>query len=257
VSASPIEVSEWLSPPRIGSGRPLVVSARPGAAARRAHLLSAALVLLGHGLILAALWSTLAAIELPEERERRAGSRGGGSLPVTTLFFSAEPPEGEAGVAPPVASAIETTFRAPPALELPAPKLDLLELTEEAGWNEHAAAPVAEGGEDRERLRAIYTGQLEGRVARVWQAALAERSGALSTSECEVRVRQDPSGVVLEVSVGRCGADERWRAALLAAIRRAAPLPAPPSAELFSEVVYFTLRASGEELVTAMLPTIE
>jgi hypothetical protein len=50
---------------------------------------------------------------------------------------------------------------------------------------------------------------------------------------CRVEVLQNRTGEVLEVTPTHCGADSRWRASLVSAVRGASPLPAPPDPRVF------------------------
>ena len=76
-----------------------------------------------------------------------------------------------------------------------------------------------------------YLGQITARIERAWMRPRSSPGG--DTFGCAVQVLQDERGQVLDVAVGRCNQDARWRASLVAAVRTASPLPAPPDARVF------------------------
>lgn len=90
-----------------------------------------------------------------------------------------------------------------------------------------------------------YMGQVSARIDRAWLRPRSAVSGG--RFDCEARITQDHAGNVLDIELQQCGADERWRATLLAAIRRASPISSPPEPWLYSETL--TLKFSAAQYV--------
>lgn len=246
-----IEISNLAPPDAIGAWRQ-VPPVRPRVAHfDRIRMAAFAATAVLHVVVTAAWLAGVRTVEVPDEPDAPAGSRGDGRMQVTTVFFLFEPPDGEESVAPHVTDASD--LHVSPSLALSPPKLDVHEETEEIGRNTAQSGLVVEGTSELERLRGLYVGQLEARVARVWEEELAQ-AASKTRDTCAVRVVQNRSGGVLEAQFERCPVDETLRLLLLAAIRRATPLPAPPKEEFFSPVVYFYARSSGDRLVSAALP---
>lgn len=147
-----------------------------------------------------------------------------GSLPLIALVSLTEPSAPAAGAPvsllldiPDLQAAIE--LPALPPIEVAAVVADAFESTRE----------VESGGDgaEIERLQGVYLGQIRGRLSRVLEMALANLSNA--GGSCEAHVIQNERGEVLDVDLEACTFDA-WRKTLLAsAIRRASPLPSPPT----------------------------
>ena len=99
---------------------------------------------------------------------------------------------------------------------------------------------------ERARLQGIYTGQIQARIDRVWRRPRTPvyegreqpKAGApREYFQCQVQVVQDSIGNVQEVLVPECNGSASWQRSLLAAIRQASPLPAPPDPRVFSRTV--------------------
>ena len=69
----------------------------------------------------------------------------------------------------------------------------------------------------------------------------APPAATASDVECVINVAQVPSGEVVRVGFGSCNADEAVRSSIEAAVRRASPLPRPPTFALFSRNLEVTL----------------
>jgi hypothetical protein len=110
---------------------------------------------------------------------------------------------------------------------------------------------------DRARLFGIYTGQIQARVERIWRRPRTPVSGdptAADTGEsfqCQVQIVQDATGNVQEILLPRCNGSHAWQHSLVVAIQQASPLPAPPSATVFSHSV--TLNFIGLSYVAGNL----
>lgn len=105
---------------------------------------------------------------------------------------------------------------------------------------------VTSGMAESARLQGIYSGQIQARIERVWRRPRSpiyenvERDKPTDGKEyfqCQVQIVQDAAGNVQEVLVPDCNGSASWQKSLLAAIRQASPLPAPPDPAVFSRTV--------------------
>jgi protein TonB len=78
-----------------------------------------------------------------------------------------------------------------------------------------------------QRMEGVYKGQVRARLARVLQMALSDQQAP--SGPCEARVIQNERGDVMDIELGECSYDAVRKQALVSAIRRASPLPAPPA----------------------------
>lgn len=128
----------------------------------------------------------------------------------------------------------------PPALV----NVETLALSEQ----DNASSASRDGGEDVEKARlfGIYTGQIQARIDRVWRRPRTPvNEGTESTAssdsadsfQCEAQIVQDADGNVQEILLPRCNGSAAWQRSLVLAIQQASPLPAPPSAKVFSRSV--------------------
>jgi TonB C terminal len=100
-------------------------------------------------------------------------------------------------------------------------------------------------GAERARLFGIYSGQIKARIDRIWRrprTPVAENGGEAPPNsdesfQCEAQIVQDRSGKVQEILLPRCNGSLAWQLSLVTAIREASPLPAPPSASVFSRSI--------------------
>lgn len=99
-----------------------------------------------------------------------------------------------------------------------------------------AAARQAELDVEANRLaaatanaKAAYMFAIQQKIARNWVRPASAEVGL----ECTVNVRQLPGGEVIDVSLGRCNADETVRRSIESAVRKASPLPAPRDPKVF------------------------
>jgi hypothetical protein len=124
----------------------------------------------------------------------------------------------------------------PPALL----NFEMLALSEES-----ASKSTANSSDAAElvQLFGIYTGQIQARIDRVWRrprtpisenAADKKPADADESFQCEAQIIQDARGNVQEILLPRCNGSAVWRNSLVSAIRQASPLPAPPSAKVFT-----------------------
>lgn len=146
-----------------------------------------------------------------------------------------------------VSSELSFAKLAPPSLaELEPPALldiEILTLGEE-----QLSQSTEDSGEATEqaRLFGIYTGQIRARVERIWRrprtpvnesAAREALSTADNSFQCQVQIVQDAHGFVQEVLLPQCNGSAAWQRSLVVAIQQASPLPAPPSARVFSRSI--------------------
>jgi hypothetical protein len=115
-------------------------------------------------------------------------------------------------------------------------------------------------GAEQTRLFGIYTGQIQARIDRVWRrprtpvnegTVSAAAADAGDSFQCEVQIVQDDRGNVREILLPRCNGSAAWQRSLVLAIRQASPLPAPPSASVFSQSI--TLNFLGLSFIAGAL----
>jgi hypothetical protein len=125
----------------------------------------------------------------------------------------------------------------PPALL----NLETLALSED-----QLSKSASDGGDDAEpaRLSGIYTGQIQARIGRIWRRPRTpvsevsdEKLAMVDSFQCEAQIVQDIKGNVQEILLPRCNGSPAWQHSLVLAIQQASPLPAPPSAKVFSQSI--------------------
>ncbi len=116
------------------------------------------------------------------------------------------------------------------------PSLDLKALAELLQDTEPVIATdeaeVAKQKSETIRLEGIYSQQIAARIQRT-----LEFNHLRGQAACRAVVTQIPSGAVTEVDLQDCGASAEWQRGVMDAIRQAAPLPAPPRADIFNETI--------------------
>ena len=146
----------------------------------------------------------------------------------------------------------------PVSLPDPSPptEVEVLALSED----KPSESPGSGDGADRARLFGIYTGQIQARVERIWRrprtpvSEVGDDPTAADSGEsfqCQVQIVQDATGNVQEILMPRCNGSQAWQHSLVVAIQQASPLPAPPSATVFSHSV--TLNFIGLSYVAGSL----
>jgi TonB C terminal len=184
------------------------------------------------------------------QHRSRAQEAPGGSLPsrndsvLTVVFFDerdsqprAPPRLSDTMVLAPVSP---VTLRA-----LPAPSSEFA-IPDAASSGERSGSPQAQGDATAfALLYGRYLGQITARIERAWMRPRTSPGTAIFA--CRLQVLQDDRGQVLEVTLGRCNAAARWRASLVAAVRSASPLPAPPDRHVFRRSI--TLALASEAFV--------
>jgi hypothetical protein len=205
--------------------------------------------LLVHGLLLLPFVLDLS---LPS---RKASDRSG--LGASRLFSVAEP---EMTVVF-VSELAPVSTSAPPKLEALASRgLESLDVPVVLlSSDDSAAQAVAEVAADRQQISEAFTsdpdpaqhallygrylGQVQARVERAWLRPRTE-IGAPRFS-CQARVKQDRRGAVVDVRVDHCNGTQRWQQSLVSAIRTASPLPAPPDASVYADILWLSFVSEG------------
>lgn len=98
-------------------------------------------------------------------------------------------------------------------------------------------------GPEREEvgLSMIYMAQVQARVERAWLAP----GKAWHDFRCNVVIEQSSRGEVLNVTLSACLGTTAFRNALMDAIRRASPLPAPPAGMTAPGRIALAFKAPG------------
>jgi hypothetical protein len=227
-----------LSPftPRLAS-RPVTVSVTGFVAALAVHLL----------LVLPFV------LELSLPSPRRANITGAGSTayvsavePEMTVVFIDEPTPAET---PPKPPALASRGIASPDLQLvvlsPDP-LPAAAANSKADESDDPQAAIQEANAaEHARLYGRYVGQVQARIERAWMRPRTE-IGAPQFS-CRVRIQQGRRGDVVGADLDHCNGTERWQQSLLSAVRTASPLPAPPDASVYADVLWLSFTSGALE----------
>jgi hypothetical protein len=86
-----------------------------------------------------------------------------------------------------------------------------------------------------------YMYQIQARVERAWLRPRTPIGAELF--ECRVRIVQSRRGEVLEVELQECNGDARWQLSIVRAVEAASPLPAPPDAAVFTDLLGLSFRS--------------
>jgi hypothetical protein len=87
----------------------------------------------------------------------------------------------------------------------------------------------------------LYLGQIQARIERAWLRPRSPLEG--DSFSCRVEVLQSRHGDVREVTLQQCDGDVSWQLSLVHAIERASPLPAPPDAAVFTDLIRLSFRS--------------
>ncbi|HEV2230189.1 MAG TPA: cell envelope integrity protein TolA, partial [Steroidobacteraceae bacterium] len=205
-------------------------------------------------LLIHALLVLTFALSLSLPAPRRPNTTGVGA---TALVSSAEPdmtvvfidePTPTDNAAPPKPPALASRGTAPPDLQLVvlSPDPSPAAASEKTADSDEAAEDtVSVGAAEHARLYGRYLGQVQARIERAWTRPRSE-IGA-SRFSCRARIRQDRRGVVIEVTLDPCNGTERWQQSLVSAIRTASPVPAPPDASVYADILWLSFSSEGFE----------
>lgn len=202
-------------------------------------------VLLIHAVL---VLSFVLSLSVPATRRPDTGS-GASAFPSSTepdmtLVFIEEPSAIETA-APPKPAVLASRGMAPPDLPLvvlspdPSPATAKLKTTDSSEARDQTAAEAGEHA----RLYGRYLGQVQARVERAWMRPRTG-IGALRFL-CRVRLQQDRRGDLVGIALDQCNGTARWRESLLSAIRTASPLPAPPDASVYADVLWLSFASEG------------
>jgi hypothetical protein len=183
-------------------------------------------------------------LNLSAPPQRRPNTTGAGATdflsaaePDMTVVFIDEPTENAAPrEAPPLASWGMT----PPDLQLVVVSPDPSPPPSTAKTEDAAQDDVTEAAEavEHAKLYGRYVGQVQSRIERAWMRPRTEIGAPRFF--CYVRVQQDRRGELIGITLDHCNGTERWQQSLLSAIRTASPLPAPPDASVYADVLWLT-----------------
>jgi len=110
------------------------------------------------------------------------------------------------------------------------------------------AGPGSEAEQARlAQLRERYIGQISARIERAWIKPRAAPAGAESFS-CRVRIDQNESGTVREVTLQQCDGNLPLRLSLIRAIESASPLPAASDPAVFARSIQLSFRGGFRAL---------
>ena len=84
----------------------------------------------------------------------------------------------------------------------------------------------------------LYKAMIAQKVKRNWFRPPSAGAGV----ECTVKISQIPGGVVIDVHIAECNADEATRLSIVAAVFKASPLPEPPDPNLFERNIIFNFK---------------
>ncbi|MDH5423697.1 MAG: cell envelope integrity protein TolA [Gammaproteobacteria bacterium] len=87
-------------------------------------------------------------------------------------------------------------------------------------------------------MRSQYVKLIERHVEKKWIKPASSSKGMF----CEVIITQNRAGTVLSVTTDQCKADQAFQESVERAVRRASPLPDPPSADVFDKTIRFIFR---------------
>jgi colicin import membrane protein len=110
----------------------------------------------------------------------------------------------------------------------------------DAETQREAAQEAARMEAERNGVMDEYIRQIQDKIARNWNQPLSVKPGL----ECVIRVVQLPTGDVFDAKVdpGHCNADDAVKRSIEDAVRRASPLPKPPSQAAFDRNLIVTFR---------------
>lgn len=119
-----------------------------------------------------------------------------------------------------------------------AEEAELKSKLEEEERQEEQARLLAQKNEKLKSLRAQYVKLIEQKVQRNWL-----RPATVSQDvSCSVYVTQSALGDVINVRLQECASDLAFQRSVEHAVRKASPLPPPPSPEVFDQEIHFTFR---------------
>ena len=120
-------------------------------------------------------------------------------------------------------------------------KAEAAELQRKLAEEERLEAEARQAKENNAKLQSLrsqYVRLIEQKVERNWLRPATSTSGM----SCEVVVTQTSLGDVVDVSLKKCVNDLAFQRSIERAVRKASPLPPPPSPEVFDREIHFTFK---------------
>jgi len=120
-------------------------------------------------------------------------------------------------------------------------KDEAAELQKKLAEEERMEAEARQAKEKNSRLQSLrsqYVRLIEQKVERNWLRPVT----STSSMSCEVIVTQTSLGDVIDVSLRKCANDLAFQRSIERAVRKASPLPPPPSPEVFDREIHFTFK---------------
>jgi hypothetical protein len=111
---------------------------------------------------------------------------------------------------------------------------------------EYAETETGAGASSKEGLSAmsgLYMGQIDARIERAWSRPRTPLNARAFS--CSVRIEQDDTRHVRNITLVGCNGDARWQQSLVQGIRAASPLPAPPDPMVFRRVITLSFHAEA------------
>ena len=102
-----------------------------------------------------------------------------------------------------------------------------------------SAIPKKEESEETKHMRLMYTKLIVRHVGKKW----IKPASTTTDMFCDVVIAQNRAGTVLTVQTKKCQGDRAFQQSVERAVRRASPLPDPPSDDVFDRNVVFTFSA--------------
>jgi hypothetical protein len=231
-----------------------VADSRPMLGSRRATVSAAGLL---GALTIQTLLILPFVLDLSLPSPCRPNTTGAGSTayvsaaePEMTVVFIDEPTPAETPAeTPPKPPALASRGIASPDLQLvvlsPDP-LPAAAANAKADESDDPQAAIQEANAaEHAKLYGRYVGQVQARIERAWMRPRTE-IGAPQFS-CRVRIQQGRRGAVVSADLDHCNGTERWQQSLLSAVRTASPLPAPPDASVYADVLWLSFTSGAFE----------
>lgn len=120
-------------------------------------------------------------------------------------------------------------------------KDEAAELQRKLADEERMEAEALQAREKKSKLQSLrsqYVRLIEQKVERNWLRPVT----STSSMSCEVIVTQTSLGDVTDVSLKKCANDLAFQRSIERAVRKASPLPPPPSPEVFDREIHFTFK---------------
>lgn len=169
--------------------------------------------------------------------------RGAPSPALILLQPSAAAPRPGLAATEPLAGSLKPTEARPTVISADPTPL-FTQLTDAAQSTDGAGAGARGDPAEQARLFALYTAQVQSRIAQVWRRPRSPIGTAPPTGtgndgvfRCEAVIRQDTEHRIQEIRMPSCNGSRAWQMSLAKAIVAAGPLPPPPDGLTFSDTL--------------------